>query len=205
MPTSCDVCLPLHHLLEAPRKRNWLFTLDRACRITYVEHKGKLKKQLIFTNFIPEVIYVPEHCSATTIHYIQKENIGSKHVVFEVEKIMHLKSILNYYKEHDFQYAPDDADLGVNDLEKLTYLEPKIVKLTRKYVSGVAVDTVKQHIARSLLHVADQMGARALTEGVERKADITYLQKTGYTLFQGYFLARPQADRVKVLPDDVHV
>ncbi|MDX6152657.1 EAL domain-containing protein [Marinococcus sp. PL1-022] len=130
------------HLLEAARKRDRLFALDRAYRITCVEHAGRIKDQLIYINFIPTAIYVPEHCLATTIHYIKKQNIRPENVVFEVvesdevKNIEHLKSILNYYKQHGFQYALDDVGTGVNGLEKLAYLEPNIVKLAREYVDG---------------------------------------------------------------------
>ncbi|WP_413645508.1 EAL domain-containing protein [Marinococcus sp. PL1-022] len=59
-------------------------------------------------------------------------------------------------------------------------------------------------MARSLLQVAGQIGARALAEGVEGKADMSYLQEMGYTLFQGYFLSRPQANPVTMLPVSVY-
>lgn len=203
--------IPPFHLLEAARKRNRLFALDRACRITCVEHAGVINDQLIFINFIPTAIYVPEHCLSTTIHYIEKMNIRPENVVFEVvesdevENIEHLKSILNYYKKHGFQYALDDVGTGANDLKKLAYLEPNIVKLAREYVDGVSSDPIKQHMARSLLQVSDQIGAKALAEGIEVKEDMDYLQQMGYTLFQGYFFSKPQAIPVDALPDEIYV
>lgn len=196
-------------LLEAARIRHRLFALDRACRMTSVRNAAVIKDKLIFINFIPTAIYVPEHCLSTTIRLINEMNIPSENVVFEVvesdevQDIDHLKGILNYYREHGFKYALDDVGTGANDLKKLSYLEPDIVKLAREYSDGVSRDPEKQKVAASLLQVAAHTGSQPLAEGVERKEDADYLASMGYELFQGYYFARPQEQPLASLPHTV--
>lgn len=186
-------------MLEAARTRHRLFALDRACRITCVEHAEVIKDQWIFINFVPTAIYIPEHCLSTTLKLINELNIPPEHVIFEVvesddiEDIDHLKKILDYYKQQGFKYALDDIGTGTNTLKKLAYLEPHIVKLAREYVDGICENKEKQHMAQALLQVADQIGAQLLAEGVETKEDMDYLQRMGYELFQGYYISKPQA------------
>lgn len=186
-------------MLEAARTQHRLFAFDRACRITCVEHAEVIKEQLIFINFLPDAIYVPEHCLSMTLQRIKALNIPPEHVIFEVvesdiiEDIEHLKAILAYFKQHGFKYALDDIGTGTNTLKKLAHLEPHIVKLAREYVHGICESKEKQHMAQSLLQVAHQIGAQLLAEGVETKEDMDYLQNMGYELFQGYYIVKPQA------------
>lgn len=197
-------------LLEAARIRHRLFAFDRACRMASVRNAAVIKDKLIFINFIPTAIYVPEHCLSTTIRLINEMGIPPENVVFEVvesdevQDIDHLKGILNYYREHGFKYALDDVGTGANDLKKLSYLEPDIVKLAREYSDGVSRDPEKRKVAASLLQVAAHTGSQPLAEGVEHKEDADYLADMGYELFQGYYFARPQEQPLDSLPHTVN-
>ncbi|UOR10810.1 EAL domain-containing protein [Halobacillus amylolyticus] len=192
--------IPPFKMFEAARVRNRLFALDRICRLESVKNASNIDitNKMIFINFIPTAIYVPEHCLSTTFELIKKVNLKPEQVVFEVvetdevEDIEHLKSILNYYKSHGFKYALDDVGTGVNDLKKLSSLEPHFVKLAREFSDGVSEDLGKQHVAESVLQVARDINAKPLAEGVERSEDIRFLADIGYELFQGYYFAKPQ-------------
>lgn len=77
--------IPPFKLFDAARVRNRTFALDRACRLQAVRNAATLPTdKLIFINFIPTAIYVPEHCLATTFALIKKLNIKPEQVVFEV-------------------------------------------------------------------------------------------------------------------------
>lgn len=190
--------IPPFKLFEAARSRNRLFALDRACRMEAVKNAYAVKtSQLIFINFIPTAIYVPEHCLATTFELIKQIGVEPEQVVFEVvesdevKDINHLKNILNFYRTHGFKYALDDVGTGANDLKKLADLEPDFVKLAREFADGVSQDPTKQNVALSVLHIAHHLHAKPLAEGVEHMEDIEYLSNMGYELFQGYYFAKP--------------
>lgn len=210
--------IPPFKLFEAARVRNRTFALDRACRLQAVRNAATLPSdKLIFINFIPTAIYVPEHCLATTFALIKKLNIKPEQVVFEVvetdevENIEHLKSILNYYRDHGFKYALDDVGTGFNDLQKLADLRPDIVKLAMEFSNGVSEDKAKQEVAASVVKLSREMGAKALAEGVETEADYHYLTEMGYELFQGYYFAKPSPTPLETLnlekdgrPEHIH-
>jgi EAL domain-containing protein (putative c-di-GMP-specific phosphodiesterase class I) len=203
--------IPPFKMFEAARIRNRVFALDRACRMQSVRNAGIIKDKLIFINFIPTAIYVPEHCLSTTFKLIKEMNIKPEQVVFEVvesdevKDLDHLKSILNYYRSHGFKYALDDVGTGFNDLERLTQMEPDIVKLAIEYSNGVSEDETKQEVAKSVLDIAHNINALALAEGVEREEDLHFLREMGYDLFQGYFFGKPQEKPVDTIDWKVKV
>ncbi|MHC8515483.1 EAL domain-containing protein [Sporosarcina sp. ITBMC105] len=191
------------HLFEAARKRNRLFALDRLCRLESIKNAAPVADRLIFINFIPTSIYVPEHCLATTFAAIQRAGIRPEHVVFEVvetdkvDDMAHLLSILDYYRTHGVKYALDDVGTGFNDLELLARMQPDFVKLAREFADGVSVDAEKQKVARNVMRLAHKVGALALAEGIEQASDLRYLQEMGYDLFQGYLFGKPDATPIK--------
>ncbi|WP_026695226.1 EAL domain-containing protein [Peribacillus kribbensis] len=190
--------IPPYKMFEAARIRNRTFSLDRACRMQCVRNAGAVKDKLIFINFIPTAIYVPEHCLSTTFKLIQELGIKPEQVVFEVvetdevEDLEHLKKILNYYRSQGFKYALDDVGTGYNNLEKLSRMQPDIVKLAIEYTNGVSKDPSKQEAARKVLEMSHNMHALALAEGVETEEDYQFLIELGYDLFQGYYFSKPQ-------------
>lgn len=189
--------IPPFKMFEAAKVRNRTFALDRACRMHCVENADKAGNKMVFINFIPTAIYVPEHCLSTTFKLIQKLNIKPEQVVFEVveteevKNIEHLISILEYYRAHGFKYALDDVGTGFNNLDMLSRLQPDYVKLAREYADGVTKDPEKEKVARAVLDSARQVGAIGLAEGIERKEDLVFLRNMGYSLFQGYYFGKP--------------
>ncbi|WP_409293058.1 EAL domain-containing protein [Peribacillus sp. SCS-37] len=196
--------IPPYKLFEAARVRNRVFSLDRACRMTAVRNARAVEDKLIFINFIPTAIYVPEHCLQATFKLIQEMNIKPEQVVFEVvetdevKDLDHLKRILNYYRSHGFKYALDDVGTGFNQLDLLQQMEPDVVKLAIEFTNGVAADPLKQDVARSVLKMAHGMSAKALAEGVETEEDLNFLTDMGYDLFQGYYFSKPMDHPVKL-------
>jgi EAL domain-containing protein (putative c-di-GMP-specific phosphodiesterase class I) len=190
--------IPPFKMFEAARVRNRVFALDRACRLQSVKNAGVVGEQMIFINFIPTAIYVPEHCLSSTFKLIKEMGIKPEQVVFEVvetdevKDLEHLKTILHYYRSHGFKYALDDVGTGFNNLSILELLQPDIVKLAIEYTNGVSQDPKKQEVAQSVLKIAHRMSALALAEGVETKEDMLFLKQMGYDLFQGYYISKPQ-------------
>ncbi|MFT8321492.1 MAG: EAL domain-containing protein, partial [Bacillus sp. (in: firmicutes)] len=184
-------------MFEAARVRNRLFSLDRACRLQSVRNASIVGDSLIFINFIPTAIYVPEHCLESTFSLINELDIKPSQVIFEVvetdevKDMNHLKKILAYYRSHGFRYALDDVGVGYNDVSKLEQLQPDIVKLALEYCNGVSTDPYKQQVAQSVLEKTKKIGATALAEGVEQEEDYHFLRHMGYELFQGYFFSKP--------------
>lgn len=191
--------IPPNTLFEVAREQNELFRLDRACRIAAIEAGSKLADdQMIFINFVPTSIYIPEHCLTTTLRAIRQYAIDPSRVIFEVvetdkvDDLDHLKTILQYYRSQGFRYALDDVGEGFNDLDTLAALKPDVVKLDRKYARNIHVDDEQQRRAAEVLDMAKDIGAIPLAEGIEIHAEADVLRDIGYQWQQGYLYGKPQ-------------
>ncbi|MCP8968159.1 EAL domain-containing protein [Ectobacillus ponti] len=192
-----------YHMFEAARVRNRLFSLDRLCRLEAIRNAGSMTDCLLFINFIPTAIYVPEHCLASTFQLVKQTKLRPEQIVFEVvetdevQDIRHLQSILEYYRHHGFKYALDDVGTGYNHASKIQKLRPDIVKLAMEHVQGISLDREKQKAALEIAQMTHSIGGSALAEGVETLEDMQCLQELGYDLFQGYYLGKPQPEPVR--------
>jgi diguanylate cyclase (GGDEF)-like protein len=110
-----------------------------------------------------------------------------------------LRDKINVLKEAGILVAIDDIGFGRSSLECLILLEPDVVKVDRKYVSGVSKDPAKARLLRRVVNVAKSLGAEIVAEGIEEDADLPVLREIGIHYGQGYFWG----ELLEVLPEEV--
>jgi diguanylate cyclase (GGDEF)-like protein len=88
--------------------------------------------------------------------------------------------------------AIDDLGFGRSCLESLILLEPDIVKIDKKCVTGVSEEETPLRSLKRLLKMAKSLGAEVVAEGVETQKDLDLLVDLGVKYGQGYFLGRPR-------------
>lgn len=94
-------------------------------------------------------------------------------------------------KENGILVAIDDVGFGRSSLESLIILEPDIVKIDRKYVSGIADEPAKARLLRRLVKVVNALGAELIAEGIERKDELELLLEIGIEFGQGWYWGKP--------------
>ncbi len=87
--------------------------------------------------------------------------------------------------------AIDDVGYGRSSLESLIALQPQIVKIDRRCVSGISRDVLRTRAFRRLLSVVDVLGAEAIAEGIEASDDLEMLKALGVKYAQGFLLGKP--------------
>jgi len=85
----------------------------------------------------------------------------------------------------------DDFGTGINDMTKVDFLNPDIVKLDRSLISNIDKDPIKQSNCQDAIDLLHMMNKLVVAEGVETKEEFEFLVGLGADLFQGYYLARP--------------
>lgn len=98
----------------------------------------------------------------------------------------------------------DDAGTGFADEERVRQLRPDIVKIDRAvFWRSLSDDDGRQRV-RSILDAADEVGARALVEGVEDGAQLDAVRELDVDMAQGYHLGRPTpVDGIVEMLDDL--
>lgn len=108
----------------------------------------------------------------------------------------YLRDHVNALKQAGILVAIDDVGFGRSSLESLILLEPDLVKVDRKYVTGVSREPAKARLLKRVVNVGKSLGAEIVAEGIEVKDDLPILKEIGVHYGQGYYWG----DLLEVLP-----
>ncbi len=101
--------------------------------------------------------------------------------------------------------ALDDVGTGWGSLALIERIRPDYIKLDLTLVRGIERNRIKQEILRSVVRIANTMGASIVAEGIEVRDEAEVLLAAGAQFGQGYLYARPgpRADEVseRLAPD----
>ncbi len=90
-----------------------------------------------------------------------------------------------------FSVAIDDFGTGYSSLEYLQRLAADKLKIDRCFVCNIQRNPANAAIVNSLTQLADQLGKQLILEGIETKAELTFLQRYQGAIGQGYWFSRP--------------
>ena len=85
--------------------------------------------------------------------------------------------------------ALDDFGTGFASLAHLKSIPMTTIKLDRSFVAGAAVPGLDHEIARSIVHLAHNVGLRTVAEGIETQAQWNALHALGCDEWQGFLRA----------------
>jgi diguanylate cyclase len=94
--------------------------------------------------------------------------------------------------------ALDDFGTGESSLSLLRSFPAAIVKLDKSFVDGIEIDDgdpaareAREAVARAVIQLAGALRLDTIAEGIENADQAQRLRDLGYTLGQGYHMARP--------------
>jgi len=103
----------------------------------------------------------------------------------------YLRDHVHELKSRGVMVAIDDVGFGRSSLESLIILEPDIVKIDRKYVSGIAQEPTKERLLRRLVKVVNALGSELIAEGIECREELDLLLDMGVAYGQGWYWGKP--------------
>lgn len=174
------------------------YAFDQSIRVRAIEKAVELNIDSILSiNFFPNAVYRPETCIRTTLNACERTGFPTQRVMFEVteaervEDREHLKNIFDYYNSTGFITAIDDFGAGFSGLNLISDWQPNIVKLDMNLIRNIDKDITRQHLVRSVIGFASNVGIEIICEGVETQEELDTLLDMNVRLFQGYLFARP--------------
>ena len=90
------------------------------------------------------------------------------------------------------QISLDDFGTGYSSLAYLHRFPVHTLKVDQSFVRDIKSDRDDAAIVSTVITLARQMGLKALAEGVETEAQLSFLRTRGCDSFQGYLFCRPQ-------------
>ncbi|MGM0896899.1 MAG: EAL domain-containing protein [Bacillota bacterium] len=99
-------------------------------------------------------------------------------------------TVFEKLQKHGFTTSIDDFGTGYSSLSYLQKLPVEEIKIDRSFVSNMD-ERGTRAVIRTIIQLADNLGLRAVAEGVETEDDRTQLLEMGCTVAQGFLFHRP--------------
>ncbi|MGH7435741.1 MAG: bifunctional diguanylate cyclase/phosphodiesterase, partial [Polyangiaceae bacterium] len=187
-----------------------LLELDRAWRQVSVETIARRHgaDSLTFAlNVDPRIVDDPAFKAGFTRELVDRARLAPNRFVLEITEASphvsgsRLQEILRHCAAEGFRIALDDFGAGYASLSALLGLSPHLLKVDKELVSGLATDSVRANLLRSLVDFARRSGIQLVAEGIETEEDLVAVLRAGAVLGQGYFFAAP-GEEARPLPDE---
>jgi EAL domain-containing protein (putative c-di-GMP-specific phosphodiesterase class I) len=101
--------------------------------------------------------------------------------------------ILDELRKRGALLAIDDFGAGYSNFKYIADLQPEVIKLDRKLIAAIKPFSRQYGLLRAVVHLAHQMGAKVVAEGIETADELNLARDGGADYAQGYFLAYPAA------------
>ena len=100
-------------------------------------------------------------------------------------------STMGSMRSRGLKLAIDDFGTGYSSLSYLKRFPIDSLKIDKSFVSNILTDLNDAAIASSVVALARSMNLQVVAEGIEDRAQMTFLQQLGCNEGQGYLFARP--------------
>ncbi|WP_373289952.1 EAL domain-containing protein [Longimycelium tulufanense] len=137
----------------------------------------------------------PDFVDAVTAAVVEA-GISFKRVVLElvetalVDLPSRTRAQMAELEDRGVRFAVDDFGTGYSSLARLKELPAKIVKVDRRFVSGVGNDPSDFAVARAVVDMARAMDRQCVAEGVETATQFHVLRGVGVDAYQGWLFSR---------------
>ena len=130
-------------------------------------------------------------------HLIQKYNISKDYIHVEItesaltENADLLTKNVQELKKRGYALWLDDFGSGYSSLNVLKDFDFDVLKLDMKFLSGFDKNPKARPLIESVIQMANKMGMKTLSEGVETSAEMNFLNSAQCGRLQGYLFGKP--------------
>ncbi|MBE5886868.1 MAG: EAL domain-containing protein [Lachnospiraceae bacterium] len=114
-----------------------------------------------------------------------------------------LERMKDGFRSMGVETAVDDYGTGYSNIINLLRYAPNYVKIDRMLLTGIQDNLQKQHFVKSIIGFAHENNFKALAEGVETTQELETVISLGVDLIQGYYTARPGAEIVQEISEEI--
>lgn len=150
-------------------------------------------------NVSPRTLESPEFSAMAFLAILRRHGMAPSRIVLEltereaIRDAERLRNMLLAIQNAGVRVAADDVGAGNAGLRLLSQFQFDVVKIDLSLVQRAGDDRTNS-VLRSIVEVADRMGATTIAEGVETSAQLRTARRLGITGGQGYLLGRPGPD-----------
>ena len=126
-----------------------------------------------------------------------REGVEPERVTLELtetasnQDLVTLLEVLGRFRLKGFRLSIDDFGTGYSSVAQLLRLPFSELKIDKSFVTEMDRVPEAAIVARTLIHMAHDLGLRATAEGVERLPCLQMLSECGCDIAQGYLFSKP--------------
>ncbi|QEK17583.1 putative signaling protein [[Clostridium] hylemonae DSM 15053] len=102
-----------------------------------------------------------------------------------------IKDVIARLHGMGFKISMDDFGSGYSSLNTLRELDVDEIKLDREFLSTQSDTTRGEAIIRNVIHLAKDLCAATVAEGIETKQQLEFLKSLSCDIGQGYYFSKP--------------
>jgi EAL domain-containing protein (putative c-di-GMP-specific phosphodiesterase class I) len=103
----------------------------------------------------------------------------------------YLRDPVSVLRQAGLMIAIDDVGFGNSCLESLVLLEPDIIKIDKRCITGLAGDGARRDSLRRYVDLARTLGSEVVAEGVESRGELAVLRDLDVEYAQGFLWGKP--------------
>ena len=188
-------------LFDAAEVAGRVHDLDRAALDIVLRGAHSMADSVTLSvNVSPRTLESAEFSATAFLSILRRHGMPPGRVVLELterEAIRdpeRLRLALRGVQNAGVRVAADDVGAGNAGLRLLSQFRFDVVKIDLSLVQRGGDDKTNS-VLRSLVEMADRLGATTIAEGVETSGQLRTARRLGITAGQGYLLGRPGAER----------
>lgn len=177
-----------------------LVKFDRVARTLHALNSLCLPdtKGLLFLNVHPKLLVSVNAHGQVFERILHAHSVPTYKVVIEIlesaiDADKQLAEAIGNYRDRGYHIAVDDFGSKHSNLDRLWKLSPDYVKLDLSIIHEAEHNPKVRRMLPKLIEVIQELGARAIVEGIETETQYKIALDAGGTLLQGYLLGRPAA------------
>ncbi|MED3823997.1 EAL domain-containing protein [Priestia flexa] len=143
-------------------------------------------KRLLKPNFVEFVMELLERYDIDS-SLIELE-ITENSIIHHEEQVKKMMTVL---KKQGVTFALDDFGTGFSSLSHLQKLDFDVLKIDKTFIQSVVENEKHQTITKSLLYLARGLNMKVIAEGVETRAQLSFLEENDCPFIQGYIFSKP--------------
>ncbi|MFU0823986.1 MAG: putative EAL-domain containing protein YkuI [Clostridium sp.] len=187
--------ISMQKLLELAESEDMKINLDRLYREKAVESFSKIyyenREMLLFLNISASIItrFIG---SGIIMELINSFEVNPQNVVLEIvedriEDVESIKKFINFYRSHGFIVSLSDIGYGLANLDKISYVEPDIIKISGAITNNIDLDYYKQEIFKALVNLSKNIGALVIGDGIKTKEEALTVMELGADMIEGRY------------------
>ena len=176
-----------------------LYVLKKTCEFILGWMKAGIEPVPVSVNFSRRDLNY-KHLAREIVQIIDDAGIKRNLIQIEVtetanedERIL-MTNFLKNLKEKGIDTAIDDFGTGYSSLSNLRDFPVTMIKIDRSFICNEAVNDNDEIVLRNIIHMAEDLGIKVLTEGVERQDQVELLKSVGCHYVQGFLYDNPMPE-----------